>query len=261
MLKKIKNGNSSIAYRIDGKGPTLLLLHGFCEDSSMWDSFKMPFEQNYTVICPDLPGFGQSDALEKIKVEDMADAVHQVLLAEQISSCIFVGHSMGGYVAMAFAEKYPDKLKGLCLFHSHPFADTEEKKLNRAKTIEFMERWGSPAFVRELVPKLFLKDFVLANPDFISRFIEKAEQFPQRGIVAATRAMIERPDRSGIMSNLKCPILFIIGKFDEAIPAEFSDAQLKLRRDAMVFILPVAHMGMFEAKEECTKIIKSFLLQ
>jgi pimeloyl-ACP methyl ester carboxylesterase len=252
--------NNKIAYYIQGNGPVILLLHGFCEDSAMWDSFKMPFLENYTVICPDLPGFGLSEAKEQISMEVMASCINEILKKEGIDKCFFVGHSMGGYVAMAFAELYPEKLSGLCLFHSHPFGDREDKKENRRKTIEFMKRWGTSPFVRELIPKLFKKEFARDNPDLLSSMIAKAEKYPQSGIIAATDAMIERPDRSEILRNLNCPLLFIIGEFDEAIPADFSKEQQSLRSDAMVYTVPVAHMGMFEAATETQQILSSFLM-
>jgi len=248
-----------ISYTILGNGPTLLLLHGFCEDSSMWDNFKIPFLNDYTVICPDLPGFGLSEAKDQTSMEIMASCINEILEKEGIDKCCFIGHSMGGYVAMAFAELYPEKLSGLCLFHSHPFEDTEDKKENRRKTIEFMKRWGSEPFVSELIPKLFLKDFAQKNPDLVSSMISKAEKFPQKGIIAATNAMIERTDRSVLIKSLECPILFIIGEFDEAIPAAFSMAQQKLNTDAISYTLNVAHMGMFEAEAETQEILMEFL--
>ena len=252
--------SKKLVYTKEGIGNCLLLLHGFCEDSAMWDAFKMPFLENYTVICPDLPGFGLSEAKDQISMEIMASCINEILEKEGIDKCFFIGHSMGGYVAMAFAEKYPEKLSGLCLFHSHPFEDREDKKENRRKTIEFMKRWGTSPFVRELIPKLFKKEFARDNPDLLSSMIAKAEKYPQSGIIAATDAMIERPDRSEILKNLNCPLLFIIGEFDEAIPADFSKAQQSLRSDAMVYTLPVAHMGMFEAATETQQILSSFLM-
>jgi pimeloyl-ACP methyl ester carboxylesterase len=259
MQKRINSNNFKITYSIEGKGPALLLLHGFCEDGSMWDSFKMPFLDNYTVICPDLPGFGNSEAIDEVSMEIMASCINEIVEKEGIEKCIFVGHSMGGYVAMAFAELFPEKLAGLCLFHSHPFADTGDKKENRRKTIEFMKRWGSEPFVSELIPKLFLRDFALRNPDLVSSMISKAEKFPQKGIIAATKAMIERKDRSNLIKSLECPILFIIGEFDEAIPADFSKAQQSLRSDTLAYTLPIAHMGMFEAEAEAQKILSEFI--
>jgi pimeloyl-ACP methyl ester carboxylesterase len=259
MQKNINFNNYITTYSIEGEGPALLLLHGFCEDGSMWDSFKKVFLENYTVICPDLPGFGRSEAFDEISMEIMASSLNEILKSENIENCIFVGHSMGGYVAMAFAELFPEKLAGLCLFHSHPFADTEDKKENRRKTIEFMKRWGSEPFVSELIPKLFLKEFAQKNPDLVSSMISKAEKFPQKGIIAATNAMIERTDRSNLIKSLECPILFIIGEFDEAIPAAFSIAQQKLNTDAISYTLNVAHMGMFEAEAETQEILMEFL--
>lgn len=259
MQKQINHSEHNISYRIEGEGTVLLLLHGFCEDSTMWDDFSAYFSKNYKVLRPDLPGFGDSDVIDPISIEEMATVLDTILAAEAIESCFLIGHSMGGYVAMAFAEHYAHKLQGLGLFHSHPFADTEEKKQNRAKSIGFMERWGSEAFVNELVPKLFAKAFFAKNPDFVAAYTAHACAFPQAGLIAATRAMIERPDRSAVLSTLKVPVLFIIGALDEAIPLELSNKQLDLSKNSSAYILEVGHMGMFEEPQHTIDMLDIFL--
>jgi pimeloyl-ACP methyl ester carboxylesterase len=237
MYKEISFQDQSIHYQITGNGPCLLLLHGFCADGSTWDHFKKPFEADFTVICPDIFGFGKSDILEGFRMETMAMAIDEILQAESLESCYFVGHSMGGYVAMAFAELFPAKLKGLCLFHSQPFADTEEKKYNRQKTIGFMERWGVAPFVAELMPKLYAPGFVLSHKAFIAERIDAASRLSLQTMMTATAAMIHRSNRSSVLADLDCPVLFIIGALDEAIPPDCSEAQLRLPKHSTAIIL------------------------
>jgi pimeloyl-ACP methyl ester carboxylesterase len=259
MIKHYHYKGKSISYQISGKGEALLLLHGFCEDSRIWDRYSEYFSKKYTVIRPDLPGFGKSDFVGAISIEEMAQIVFEILKAENFENCLFVGHSMGGYVAMAFAEQYPEALKALCLFHSHPFEDLEEKKMNRKKTIDFMNRWGVALFVKELVAHLFAKDFRSKNPEIVQKLIDRASVYSKDALIAATEAMIYRKDRSEILRNLKMPVLLIVGEFDEAIPEEFSRRQLALNSGATYAILPIGHMGMFEAEEETISVLDAFV--
>jgi pimeloyl-ACP methyl ester carboxylesterase len=259
MIKHYHYKGKSISYQISGKGEALLLLHGFCEDSRIWDSYSEYFSKKYTVIRPDLPGFGKSDFVGAISIEEMAQIVFEILKAENFEHCLFVGHSMGGYVAMAFAEQYPEALKALCLFHSHPFEDLEEKKINRKKTIDFMKKWGVAPFVKELVAHLFARDFRSKNHEIVQELIGRASSYSKDALISATEAMIQRKDRSEILKNLKIPVLFIVGEFDEAIPKDFSMKQLELKSDATYSILPIGHMGMFEAEKETISVLDAFV--
>src|SRR5580704_12222233 len=137
MDKNIIYQTSSIFYKIDGKGIPVMLIHGFAEDSGIWDLQADLLAKNCCLIRPDLPGSGKSfilddaeaDPVKKLPetMEEYADGLKSILDAENIASCIMIGHSMGGYVSLAFAEKYPDQLSALGLFHSTSFADSEEK--------------------------------------------------------------------------------------------------------------------------------------
>ena len=248
-----------INYYKRGKGKALVLLHGFCEDSSMWDEFIPAFSKN-KIIRIDLPGFGKSAPIENVSIEYMADAVKAVLDELKIKSCILIGHSMGGYVSLVFAKKYSSLLNGLGMFHSHPFADTEEKKKNRTKSIKFLERNGHVLFVKQLVPKLFTKSFKSSNGFLIDQLIHRASKYTTQGFIAGTNAMINRKDESEVLKNIHCPVLFIIGKKDELVPLEYSLEQTALPQIAAIHILEdVGHMGMFEAKKETRKQIKKFV--
>ncbi|HMQ46198.1 MAG TPA: alpha/beta hydrolase [Saprospiraceae bacterium] len=259
-MKEFIYQGASIAYHTKGKGEVILLLHGFCEDSGIWEEFQTEIlEEGHRVVRIDLPGFGQSAAINPISIEEMADLVKALMDHLQIAQFIFIGHSMGGYIALAFAQKYPSYLKGLGLFHSQPYADSEEKKANRKKSIEFIQRQGTILFVKQLIPNLFAEAFVKSNSFLLDKLVYRATQYPAEGIMAAQQAMIDRVDHSETLARVNCPVLFIVGKEDKAIPSENSMEQLHLPQDASIHVLEkVGHMGMFEAKRSCQTAIKNF---
>ena len=136
MEKQLQSDAGSIYYTIKGKGPAVMFLHGFLENQSIWKDFSDSLKNKFTTICIDLPGFGKSDIFRADhSMIFMAEKVHQVLERENVAKCILVGHSMGGYVSLAFAKRYPDLLSGLVLFHSQAAADSLEGKKNRDRTI------------------------------------------------------------------------------------------------------------------------------
>ena len=248
-----------IAYRVQGKGQTLILLHGLCEDSTIWDEFIRNLS-DFTIIRPDLSGFGESDILPEHSIVVMADSVKAILDDLKVTQCVMVGHSMGGYVTMAFAKKYPTILRGLGLFHSHPFADSEEKKEERLKGIEFVKRNGHIIYVKQLIPKLFAELFATSNEFLINSLIHKATQYPPETIIGALEAMRNRPDYSDVLKRFQHPALIIIGKQDKTVPYAISMKMLPLATTSEILILPkVAHMGIFTARDRIVKTIRNFM--
>lgn len=251
-----------VAFSDSGKnsGQDIVLLHGFSEDSRVWDEWLQLLPEHHRYLCIDLPGFGQSEPHDDLSVESMAGAVHAVLAETGVKKCVLVGHSMGGYVSLAFAEKYGPQLNGLCLFHSQAHADNEEKKAARLKSVEFVERNGHVLYVRQLIPKLFAYDYSKGYPAEVNRLIFHATKYQPEAITAALHAMRQRPDRQGVLEKIKCPVLFFIGKMDEALPHENSLAQTHLPDVADIHIYPnVGHMGMFEAPWKTAKAFRTFL--
>ncbi len=236
----------------------IVFLHGFCEDSSVWNDFLSDFS-DYYVVCIDLPGFGKSDT-QNCTLADMASIVNSVLKDINIKNCILIGHSMGGYVALEFAKMYPEKILGLGLFHSQPFADSVEKKDNRRKSIDFIHKNGSIHFVKQLVPQLFAPRFGSKSSLTISKLVLTASLYHKNGIVNALESMINRVDNQDVLKGATFPVLFIVGVEDRAIPKENNYRQLIFPDVSVIHILNgVGHMGMFEAKKECVSSIKSFL--
>lgn len=249
-----------IAYRVHGKGQPLVLIHGLCEDSTIWDEFIKGLVGEFQIIRPDLSGFGESELLSEHSIDVMAESVKAVLDDMGISKCVMVGHSLGGYVSVTLAEKYPSVLTGLGLFHSHPFADVPEKKEERRKSIEFVKTNGHIVYVKQLIPKLFAELFATSNEFLINSLIFKASKYSPETIIGTQQAMLERTDNSEVIKKINCPVLLIIGKQDKTVPYEMSLKMMPLPAIADIHILPkVAHMGMFTAKDKTVKIVRNFM--
>lgn len=255
----ITHQDKQLCYYNSGKGRALVFLHGYCEDSSIWNELTEDLEIDFQVVRIDLPGFGRSESQEA-GIDDMARAVQAVVEHLNLSNFIMLGHSMGGYVSLSYAQQFPDMLAGLAMLHSHPYADLEEKRAARFKEIEFVEEHGTAIYVKQLIPKLFAPNFSRHNLFLVDKLIHRAARYPKAGIVNALRAMAERPDRSEVLQNLTCPVLFINGSLDEVVPEEYRQAQLSLAETASVIELPqVGHMGMFEAEQLFVRSIKTFI--
>lgn len=250
--------NKKIAYSNAGKGPAIVFIHGFCEDQTMWDSFTKTLT-DYQVITIDLPGFGQSALQEDISIDAMAECIKSVLADLAIQKCLLIGHSMGGYVSLAFAKKYEAQLFGLCLFHSHPYADTAVKKRDRQKSIDFINRNNSIYYVKQLIPKLFAPHFLTNNQVLVEQLIRRASTYSKEGIITALNAMMNRVDHASLLSQLNIPVSFIVGKLDVAIPSDANLNQIYLPNISDIQLFKnVGHMGMFEAPLESLKIVRQF---
>jgi len=250
--------NIKVAFSVQGSGFPIVWLHGFGEDNRVWNEFIALFDKNQHILI-DLPGLGASDVLVRSSVEKFAEVVHAILEKLDIKSAYLVGHSMGGYVGLAFAKKYPAYLKGLALFHSQPFTDTEEKKLNRLKSINFVKSNGTAPYMKQLIPVLFADSYRKENPTLIQQLIERASHYSPDGIIQCLQLMHDRPDSSVVLSQCDFPVCFIVGTEDKAVPNENSLNQLYLPAIADIHILEgIAHKGMFESTIETQKILSSF---
>ncbi len=252
--------DKKIAYTLEGKGTPIVLVHGFGEDSFVWRDYKQELiEAGHSVLILDLPGFGASGLLYDMTIELMSEAVNAVVEDAGLRRVVLIGHSMGGYTALAFAEKYPEKLYGLGMFHSHPYADNEEKREGRLRSMELVRTKGTPLFVKQFIPNLFAPKFATSHTFLVDKLIHRAARFADESVIAALNAMMIRPDRSAVLQKLPVPVLFIIGTEDNAIPKDASMNQTTLNPTASVLILEeVGHMGMFEAKKKTQQAILQF---
>lgn len=254
----IYNG-SLLQYQCAGNGPAVVLLHGFGEDGSVW-GFQKDLEQHFKLLIPDLPGSGRSQAITDMSMDGLADAVYFILQQEGIKNCVLIGHSMGGYVALAFAEKYGSALNGIGLFHSSAYADTADKIETRNKGVAFITEHGAPNFLKTSIPNLYSPATKENAPALIAQQIESGRSFSKEALIAYSQAMIQRPDRTGVLRSVAVPVLFVLGKWDTAVPLETGLAQCHLPQIAYIHVLHNSgHMGMQEEPEKSTAILNQYI--
>ncbi len=260
MESKIGYLGKTIFYRVEGEGETVVFLHGFMEDVSMWDAFVKSISLNYQVITIDIPGHGKSDNIDIVhSMELMADIVKEVLFKENETKCVLIGHSLGGYITLAFAEKYPNMLKGFGLFHSHTLADTPEAKINRERTIALVRK-EKMGFINQFIPSLFAKENRVLLKAKIDHQIALANKMQSEGIIAALAGMKDRPLRIDVVAESKVPVLFILGKQDERIPFEKAMAQAATSSMVQINILANSgHMAWLEEQAESIAIVNGFV--
>lgn len=261
MLYSFHYNDVSVSYRKSGQGTPVILIHGFGEDSSIWSKQIEFLSTHCLVIAPDIPGSGASEALPgDASIEDFALVMQALTEHEQLERCIMFGHSMGGYVTLAYAEKFPDKLSGFGLVHSSAFADSAEKKQNRLRGIEMIGAYGGASFLRTTIPNLFAADFKRNHPDQVDALIEQSASFADRPLQQYYKAMMERPDRTAVLSGSKTPILFIIGTDDVAAPLKDVLQQASLPNSSYIHVhRNVGHMGMWEATSAVNKNLLHFV--
>lgn len=260
MDKRIDFRDTEGFYTDEGSGETIVFVHGFCEDGSVWNDFRKGLSGNFRVIIPDLPGYRNSSLTrQELTIEWMADFVKAILDKEKIETSVIIGHSMGGYITLALTEKHPDLPEKIGLFHSHCFADDEEKKKNRQKGIDFVSNNGSKDFVNELYGNLFGEKFLKGNKDTVDKLKARAQIFLPETVIQGLRAMMKRPDRAHVLNSFARPVLFILGKQDKAIPYTKSLEQCSYPKVSSVHILENAgHMGMIEDPEKTLEIVAEF---
>lgn len=255
-IKTFTYQTSSIFYRTIGKGKPIVLIHGFAEDGDVWKNQIEFLKNNFQLIIPDLPGTGKSEMIDDMSIEAMAEVIKAIADTEKIETCIMLGHSMGGYISLAFAEKYPAMLSSIALVHSSAFADSDEKKANRLKSIGFVKKNGAFEFLKAVIIDLFTETWAANNPELFGMQIEKSRLFINEAIIAYYHAMINRPDRTAVLKNFSKPILFIIGEHDKAVPFEQSMQQCYLPDTSHIHILRnSAHMGMLEEADKVNQAL------
>ncbi|GGE98418.1 alpha/beta fold hydrolase [Hymenobacter cavernae] len=241
--------------------PTLLFLHGFAESREIWTEFTRGFPAEYQVLTPNFPGYGSSGApvAADYSMEALAEFIREELARAGAAPAVLVGHSMGGYAALAFAEKYPAQVAGLVLFHSSALPDDETKKANRNKNISFVERHGVEKFMSTFIRPLFAD----ANEQTMMNERQQLEEMgintPQASVLAGMQAMRDRPDRTDVLRKATYPVLFIVGKEDLAVTLETSLAQVALPPVSTALLLEkVGHLGFFERPTETRRAVLAF---
>ena len=267
-MKEVTLKGKRLFYRTFGEGPAVVLLHGFGEDGRIWKNQFNAFPENKLII-PDLPGSGQSEMIDDMSIEGLAEVVQQLIMHEQADlfyeegqpdSVTLIGHSMGGYITLAFVEKYHHMLNGFGLFHSTSFADGDEKKEVRRKGIDFINQHGPFEFLKTTIPNLYSNATKEQKKDLIDEHIQTSHNFSDAALVSYYVSMMQRPDRSHLLKQTHLPVLFIMGKHDTAVPLEDGLKQCHLPNQAYVHILEGSgHMGMVEEREKTNQILNQYL--
>lgn len=254
---KITYKNAAISYTDSGKGNALVLLHGFLENKNMWHAFIPVLAKRNRVIAIDLLGHGNSDSIGYIHtMEEMAECVHFIISKLKIRKTTIVGHSMGGYVGLAFAENYPTMIRKLMLLNSSAKEDDPIRKMNRDRTIKAVQT-NRETFVQIAIPNLFSAKNRTIFQKEINQVISDALATPLQGIIAAIQGMKIRKDRSFIIKNNLIPISIVIGINDPILnyPAF---CQEKFPSNTTIHTLQGGHMSHIENEIEVLQILKNF---
>lgn len=260
MQKTISIDQAIIHYAVTGNGKPVVLLHGFGENSDVWKNQVDYLKDSYQLIIPELPGSGQSALTSDMSIEGMAGVIKQILDKEKIEKCTLVGHSMGGYITLAFAEQYPERLIGFGLFHSTAYADSEEKKATRKKGIAFIEEHDAFEFLKTATPNLFSARTKEERPEIIDQQIAGLRNFLPSSLVSYYQAMMQRPDRTHVLKTRAVPVLFIMGEDDNAIPIKDVLEQCHLPGKSYIHVFNYSgHMGMLEEADKTNRALAQFL--
>ena len=241
----------------------VVLVHGYLESMSVWEDFAYLLTPHARVIMLDLPGHGISMIKGEVhSMEMLADTISAMLKTLGIERCTLVGHSMGGYVALAFAERHPEQLEGLVLLHATPNADTEEKATDRQREIDAIAAGRKELLVRKAAARRFAEQNRKRFADAIEDCIEIALLCEDDGIVAIVRGMGERPDRNEVLSKLTAQQMFVFGRHDDYIPSERAEAVAARHPQAeVVWLEQSGHIGFIEEAEACAEAIIKFIEQ
>jgi len=260
MRKHILHQNKKLYYSISGAGPAVMLVHGFGEDGTVWKNQLQALQKNYRLIIPDLPGSGESELNDDVSIEAMAEALLAIADEENLSSFVMIGHSMGGYITLAFAEKYDTRLKALGLFHSSAYADNTAKKEAREKSIAFIKKHGSFEFLKQSTPNLFIETYRTQHNNVITAMIEQYKNFNPTALINYYHAMIQRPDRTHVLGIFNKPVLWILGEYDIAVPLKDGLQQTHLSQLSYISVFTASgHMGMLEESIKANEILVQFL--
>ncbi len=260
MYPRTDTAATSIYYTRTGNGPALVLLHGFPESGTLWKRVVNELSPHATLIVPDMPGAGNSPLSGEVSIDDMADFVKDVLDKEGIDKAIIAGHSMGGYIALAFAERHTARVAGISLVHSTPVGDDEEKKVMRQKSVELIRKGGKRVFVTQMIPNLFSDDFKAKKPEVVEECIDEAMKMSENGMVNFYQALIGRKDRVSILKDAPYPLQWIIGHNDNIMP--YKKILQHCYHSGTNFVAlyeNCGHMSMYEAPAKLTDDLKNFI--
>ncbi len=248
-----------IAFTDQGKGNCIFLVHGFICFKEIWKEVVPALSKKFRVVTLDLPGHGESDTYGYVQsMELLAKSIKAVCDQLEINEMVLVGHSMGGYASLAFADLYPENLKGLFLFHSTSYADSEQKKKDRDRAIKAVKS-NHNVYVKDTVKNLFAQEHLAKHRKELALVEKGAEKISKRALVACLEGMKERADRRNILRSKKFPVHLLIGKFDIVMNQDDLREQAKvLGKNNVTEMENSGHMGMLEETEKSVATLQAF---
>lgn len=249
----------AVNYHILGQGPALVLLHGFPESSSIWQPIGTYLSQWYTVIMPDMPGVGATPFLQPTSITEMALIVKEILEELDIPKAVIYGHSMGGYIALSFAQQFPHYVAGMSLIHSTPEADNEDKINNRKRVIEIIRNGGKSTFIEQMIPNLFASSFVANNHEVIQNQVNRGKIPSAEALINFYEAMISRPFLASALTTDLYPVQMIQGDSDNLLNTNTLLQYSYLANVNFVLVYTnCGHMSMIEMPEVLQKDMAMF---
>lgn len=254
-------GIDQLAYFDEGKGnQTLLLIHGFGEDHTVWKNQIEFLSAHYRIIAPNLPGVHCKPLAihhsQAPSIRMYVEVLHELMHHLDIEQYFILGHSMGGYIGLSFADYYVNHVQGLLLLHSTTYEDNEVKKMSRMKVAEFIQEWGVSKFLESATPNLFGDTYKKTNPGTIQDVIESGLGIGQDAMIQFVFAMRNRKAMTHLLQQSNLPVWMIAGDADLAVPIQDSLEQIKLLPSSNSLVLKdVGHMGMFEATDQVNEFI------
>lgn len=240
---------------------TVVLLHGYLENLNVWDDMTGLLQPHLRVIAPDLPGHGISEVRGPVhSMGFLAGVVHEALVGMGVTKCTVVGHSMGGYVALALAAHYPEILDGVVLFSSTPNADSPARRADREREIAIVDGGKKELLSRTLPGRGFAPENRVRFADEIEDLTELVMLTEDEGITAILRGMAEREDMNGMLRSLTVPQLFILGRHDEYITPEVAaDMTARQPQARVVWLERSGHNGLIEEPRTSAEAILDFM--
>lgn len=260
MLKTANFKGGKVTFSDTGKGRVVVLLHGFLGSHEIWEQTIAGLSKSYRVIAIDLPGHGGTDCFGYVHTMDlMAKCVKAVLDQLRLKKYVIIGHSMGGYATLAFADLFPDNLRGFCLYHSSGYADTEEKKRDRSRAIKVVKA-NPRIYVVEAIKNLFAAKnlkYLKREVSFATRVALKTKK---QGIIAALEGMKDRPARDIILGLVEYPIMMVIGEHDNVLPhAQLMEQYKTIKNGTLLYLEHDGHMGFLESPRVSNKALRQFI--
>ena len=259
-MSYIQFRGKKIAYKREGFGEVIFLIHGFLENMNMWDEISAGFIKTHEIVRVDLPGFGKSDPLASSPSMSLyAECVNQLILELNIGNFTLIGHSMGGYVGLELLKICPEKINHFILFHSTAKADSEQKKNDRTRAIKTVKDKQN-VYLKTAIPFLFPKQFQASCSGDIQKMIEEAKNLHSSGIIAALKGMQQRKDCNDLLKSLSCRKTYIAGTFDPLLNVAALREEASNNEANFIEIENAGHMSHFECPSETINTFLKLLL-